>query len=187
MKKLLSILACCGMLACGNSQRNKQPEQTAVPPTEDSAVQTTGVNPPAVSTEEQQFKTFFTAFRSAVENRQDTLLEGLIHFPLPVDNVGGEVKKKEFRSREKEIFSGDVLHQLPKVSDENITGIEENNPTAYYKKLRMGTDPGSALYEVHMEYPEPNSARQGFFTLVFGKVDGTYKLIGYHRNMPVKE
>ncbi len=187
MKKLLQILACCTLLACGNNRTNKHPEQTAIPPTEDSVEQTTGANPPAVSTEEQQFKTFLASFTEAADGEHDTLLRGMIHFPLPVDNAGTEVKKAEFRSHEKQIFNGDVLRHLPAVTDENITEIEENNPTAYYKKLRAVTDGGSKMYEVHKEYPDQNSNKQSFFTFVFGKVDGTYKLIGYHRNIPVKE
>ena len=189
MKKLLQILACCTLLACGNSSNktDKQPEQTGIPPTEDSAVQTTGANPPAVSTEEQQFRTFLGAFTEAADGQHDTLLRGMIHFPLPVDNAGTEVKKAEFRSHEKHIFNGDVLRLLPAVTDENITEIEENHPTAYYKKLRTVTDAGTKMYEVHKAYPDQNSNKQRFFTFVFGKVNGSYKLIGYHRNMPVKE
>ena len=49
------------------------------------------------------------------------------------------------------------------------------------------TDAGTKMYEVHKAYPDQNSNKQRFFTFVFGKVNGSYKLIGYHRNMPVKE
>lgn len=181
-------MVCCSLLACGNNKTaEKQPDQTAIPPTEDSAVQTTGANPPPVSTDEQQFRTFLGAFKNAADGRHDTLLRGMVHFPLPVDNAGTEIKKAEFEAHEKQIFNGDVQRLLPAAGDENITEIEENNPTAYYKKLRAGTDAGSKMYEVHMEYPDQVSNKQGFFTFVFGKVNGDYKMIGYHRNMPVKE
>jgi hypothetical protein len=186
MEKLLQILVCCSLLACGNSS-NKQPQQTAVPPTQDSALQTTGANPPPVSTEEQQFRTFFSAFQNAAAGSHDTLLQSMIRFPLPVDNENTVVKKSEFRSREKQLFNADVVRLLPAAGDENITEVEENNPTAYYKKLQAGTDGGSNMYEVHMEYPEQAAGKQGFFTFVFGRVNGEYKLIGYHRNIPVKE
>ncbi|WP_157986493.1 hypothetical protein [Chitinophaga alhagiae] len=186
MKKLIYVLACCSLLACGNNNREKQPQQTAVPPMEDSAIQTTGANPPPVSTDEQQFRTFFGSFQHAVTGTHDTLLQSMIRFPLPVDNAGTELKRAEFRSREAQIFNGDVIRLLPTAGDANITEIDGNNATAYYKKLRAGTDPGTAMYEVHMEYPDQNSSKQGFFTFVFGKVGGQYKLIGYHRNMPVK-
>lgn len=187
MKKLIYVLACGALLACGNSKREKQPQQTAVPPTEDSAVQTTGANPPPVSTDEQQFRAFFGTFQNAVAGTHDTLLQGMIRFPLSVDNTGTELKQAEFKSRESQIFNGDVVRLLPTAGDAHITEIGEDNSTTYYKKLRAGTDPGTGIYEVHMEYPDQNSNKQSFFTFVFGKVGGQYKLIGYHRNMPVKE
>ncbi|MGX5820355.1 hypothetical protein ACWKWU_19325 [Chitinophaga lutea] len=189
MKQLACILLLTVLFACGSRrERDKQPpEQTALPMAEDSAVQTTGGNPPAVSTDEQQFRTFLGAFRSAADGSQDTLLRNMVHFPLIVDNTGEKVTKQQFAAYRDRIFNGDVKRLLPKPDSGEVRVVDPDQPTAYYKQLRAETDSGTAMYELHQPYVDPVDGRDAFYTFIFGKKNGEYKLMGYHSSRGVRK
>ncbi|RPD41412.1 hypothetical protein [Chitinophaga barathri] len=164
---ILYIVGACLLMACAGRQQPQQTDSVAVMPTEDSALQTTGANPPAVSTEEQEFRTFFTSLRELSDGTHDTLLRSMVYFPLPLDTVKKTLAKKDYRK----LFSAKMQQKLHAVTDENITRVEENLPGEYNERLRRMTDSGTAMYSVKMDDT----------TLIFGKVSGQYKMIALKR------
>lgn len=169
MKQPILYIACAALLtACASRQQQQDHTDTvAVAPSEDSALQTTGANPPAMSTEEQAFRTYFTSLRELSDGVHDTTLRGMVNFPLPVDTMTKMYSRKDYRK----LFSEKMQQKLHMVSDENITKIEDNLPGEYHQRLRQISDPGAAIYSVKVEDT----------TLFFGKVNGQYKMIALKR------
>ncbi|MBO9151258.1 hypothetical protein ACFOTA_03505 [Chitinophaga sp. GCM10012297] len=168
MKQPIFYIACAALLtACASRQQQDHTDTVAVAPTEDSALQTTGANPPAVSTEEQEFRTYFTSLRELSDGVHDTTLRGMVNFPLPVDTMTKKYTRKDYRR----LFSEKMQQKLHLVNDENITRIEDNLPGEYHQRLRQISDSGTAIYSVKVEDT----------TLFFGKVQGQYKMIALKR------
>lgn len=156
---IASLLCCC--LACG--QRADKTHK--IPAMRDSVLQTTGANPPAVSTDEQLFTTFFTAFKQAVKKNDQETLKSMIHFPLQTDFSGKTaLSEKDYKKHADKIFHQELRKRLPSAKESVVDRQAE------------GVDEGSVLYAVHMLYPEQRELAFGF---VFGRVDGVYKIIGY--------
>ncbi|GEP96135.1 hypothetical protein CCY01nite_23950 [Chitinophaga cymbidii] len=196
------LLAALSLASCGNRrEKEKQLSSTALPVQPDSVAQTTGGTPPSISTDEQKFRTAFSGFLQAVEGDNQELAKSFIRFPLQtsrqwtnedlkngnINKTAGNIDANEFAKYYPKIFHADVKRLLPEADEENFSliggkKIEED----YYKTLQQGTDPDSELFEVSMQYPEKNSAAESYFTFVFGRVQGEYKVIGYHGKLPVK-
>ncbi len=164
---ILYIVGACLLMACAGRQQPEHADTVAVMPTEDSALQTTGANPPAMSTEEQEFRTFFTSLRELSDGTHDTILRSMVNFPLPVDTVKKTMARKDYRR----LFSAEMQHKLHAVTDENITRLEDNLPGEYYQRLKRMTDSGTAMYNVQLQDT----------ALIFGKVNGQYKVIALKR------
>lgn len=196
------LLIAGSLVSCGGSshQTKEQKSGTTLPVQPDSVVQTTGVNPPSVSTDEQKFRTDFAAFQQAVQGDNQEMVKSFIRFPLQtgkqwtnedlknmeVDKAGGNVGANEFKEYYPKIIHADVKRLLPKAGEDNFSEIDDKIGEDYYKTLQQGTDKDSKLYEVSMQYPEKNGTAESFFTFVFGKVQGEYKVIGYYAKWPVK-
>src|SRR5687768_15632106 len=113
---ILYIVGACLLMACAGRQRSEEHMDTVtVAPTEDSALQTTGVNPPAVSTEEQEFRTFFTSLRELSDGTHDTTLRSMVNFPLPLDTMKKTMHRKDYRR----LFSAAMQQKLHTATDEN--------------------------------------------------------------------
>jgi hypothetical protein len=164
---ILYIVGACLLMACAGRQQPQHMDTVAVAPTEDSALQTTGANPPAVSTEEQEFRTFFSSLRELSDGTHDTTLRSMVNFPLPIDTMTKTMAKKDYRR----LFSAEMQHKLHAVTDENITRLEDNLPGEYYQRLKRMTDSGTAMYNVQLQDT----------ALIFGKVNGQYKVIALKR------
>lgn len=151
--------------------------------------------------DEKQFHTFFETFRQAVKQNNKAQLENMLYFPLQtatkwtdedlknmdVDKNAGKVSRQEFSQYYKDIFTADVQRVLPKAGEEDLSGISENSPEDYYHTLQKETDPHTKMYEVYMQFPEPNTNAGTYFAFVFGMVKGEYKVISYHAKWPVKD
>lgn len=203
---LTALWLCCllvagPMVSCGNRQeKEKQVSSTALPVQPDSVTQTTGGPPPSVSTDEQKFRTAFSALQQAVQGNNQELVKSLIRFPLQtakqwtnedlkdmdIDKAAGKVGADEFGEYYPKIFHADVKRLLPKAGEENFSEIDDRIGEDYYKTLQQGTDKDTKLYEVSMQYPEKNGTAESYFTFVFGSVQGQYKVIGYYAKWPVK-
>lgn len=183
--RLLLSCVCIAVLACNNSKPKHTADSSAVPPTEDTLAQMPGGGPrAAVSTDEQLFETAYGSFKTAVEQNSEEQLKGLIHFPLQTskeDLKAGGLSDADFHSRYKDIFTADVRNLVPKAGEGNVKEVDENNQEAYYTQLRRITDTGSALFEVK------NDDVKNEFAFVFGRVQGTYKVIGFYSKWPVRQ
>lgn len=198
---LCCLLAAASLASCGNRrEKEKQLSSTALPVQPDSVAQTTGGTPPSVSTDEQKFRTAFSGLQQAVQGDNQELVKSFIRFPLQtarqwtnedlknmnIDKAAGNVGANEFSEYYSKIFHADVKRLLPKAGEENFSQIDDKIGEDYYKTLQQGTDPDSELYEVSMQYPEKNGSAESYFTFVFGRVQGEYKVIGYYAKWPVK-
>ncbi|MBO9153821.1 hypothetical protein ACFOTA_16495 [Chitinophaga sp. GCM10012297] len=155
---------------------------------------------PSTDPDEQQFRSFFTAFQKAVQQNNPGQLVNLLYFPLQtaqqwtnqdlkdmnIDRESGKVSRQEFNSYRENIFNRDVLRLLPKARENQLSEIDASSPEDYYKALRKCTDKASKMYEVYMQYPETNGNAENYFAFVFGRVKGRYKVIGYYAKWPVK-
>lgn len=195
------LLAAVSLASCGNRrEKEKQLSSTALPVQPDSVAQTTGGTPPSISTDEQKFRTAFAGFQQAVRGDNQELVKSFIRFPLQtsrqwtnedqknvnINKAAEKVDASEFAKYYPEIFHADVKRLLPKAEKENFSGIGDKIEEDYYKTLQQGTDPDSELFEVSMQYPGKNGAAESYFTFVFGRVQGEYKVIGYHARRPAK-
>jgi hypothetical protein len=170
--RLLLGCLCIAALACNNSNP-QQTSNTSIPAAEDTLAQMPGSGAKSsVSTDEQLFGTAFGSFKTAVEQNSEDQLKGMMHFPLSLKT--GELSDADFHSKYKEVFNADVRNLVPKAGEENIKKVDANNQEAYYTQLRKITDKDSKLFEMH-------TAQTGnHFVFVFGRVQGTYKIVGYY-------
>jgi hypothetical protein len=163
--RLLLSCLCIAMLACNNSSPKQTSDSSAVPPTEDTLAQMPGGGPrTAVSTDDQLFETAFGSFKTAVEQNNEEQLKGMMHFPLQTSKE--KLSDADFHSKYNDVFNADVRNLVPKLGEEYI----KEGQDADYAELRKLTDKDSKLFEV-------NAAKTVF---VFGKVQGTYKVVGYY-------
>lgn len=139
------------------------------------------------------FRQSFHHLQAAVAKHDSLAVESLLYFPLltspqwtnddikdkTADTTGGEIDQRTFDHYYRQIFHADVCRLLPKAGEANLNVIDRNTKENYYRRLMRRTDPGSALYEVYMQYPE------GFFAFVFGRIAGRYKVVSYYAKWPV--
>jgi hypothetical protein len=168
MKQLiLYSVGACLLTACAGRQQPDHQDTAVVAPTEDSALQTTGANPPAVSTDDQDFHVYFASLRELSDGSHDDALREMVNFPLPIDTMTKSYSRKDFDK----LFSQSMQRKLHMVNDENIAKVEENMPGEYHQRLRQLSDNGTDIYQVKVEDT----------TLYFGKIKGQYKMIALKR------
>ncbi|WP_343302940.1 hypothetical protein AAHN97_15425 [Chitinophaga niabensis] len=194
-KYILLCSLCFSTLACNSKTKS---QARAAVPAADSIAQIPAAD---ADKDEKQFHTFFDAFRQAVKQNSKAGLENMLHFPLQtspkwadedlknmdVDKNAGKVSRQEFNQYYKNIFTADVQRMLPKAVEEHLSEIGESNSEDYYRTLRQDIDPHTKMYEVYMQFPEPNTNAETYFAFVCGKVKGKYKIISYYAKWPVKD
>ncbi|MBD1391654.1 hypothetical protein [Mucilaginibacter glaciei] len=150
-------------------------------------------------TDEQQFRLFFEKFKSAAKANGKTQLVQMFNFPLqtlpqwtndelksnPVDVKSGLITVNEFPQYYGDIFTRDALKLIPLSKEDDLSEIDKTTAENYYLTLKVITDKGSTLYELEKQYTEDNG-KETSFGFVFGRVNGTYKVISYFRPWPLK-
>lgn len=158
-------------LSCGsNTRQNERSSGTGLPVQPDSVVQTTGVIPPSVSTDEQRVRTVFAAFLQAVEGDNRELVKDFMHFPLQTSDE--ELKANAFDREYEKLFNADVKRGLSAADENNLSAAASG--AGRYKDVQQDAE----VYELSV----PGSGKNaGAVTLVWGKVEGEYKVVGYYR------
>lgn len=145
--------------------------------------------------DESNFRSLLGSFKLALIKKDFKATAGLMHFPFYTSNgTQGEgkgvatdpISADEFSNYQKDIFNADVLHLLPKYTEDQLSEIDEKTDDSYYNSLKKITDNGSRLYEVYFQYPEMHTQADNFFGFVFGKIDGKYRVIASYAKWPVK-
>ena len=145
--------------------------------------------------DEQEFRKLFENLKGNIKNKNLNKVVSLLNFPfytshkevangvgIPIDPIGAA----EFNNYKTTIFNADVLRILPKCKEDNLSEIDNKTDEIYYQSLRKLTDSGSKMYEVYMQYPEANTQAESYFSFVFGKVNGKFKVLSTYGKWPVK-
>ncbi|MGX5819277.1 hypothetical protein ACWKWU_13825 [Chitinophaga lutea] len=171
-RSIISLMGCYMLWIACNNQQVRQTTQT----------------------DEQTFRKTFSAFQQAVKANDREKVRKFIHFPLQTapqwtnddrpDKKAGLVTADTFTEYYPLIFHPDVRRLLPGAGEEELNEIDAPAED-YYKTIRAGTDSGSRLYEVYLQYPEPGTHAESYFAVVFGQFSGEYKAVAYYGKWPV--
>jgi hypothetical protein len=95
------------------------------------------------------------------------------------------ITASEFDQYYKDIFHADVIRLAPNFKLKSLMEINSAGKKAY--KVKDGlADKGSKIYELYIQYPENGTAAESFFSFIFAKIKGQYKVIGYYSKWPIK-
>ena len=149
--------------------------------------------------DEQQFRDFLKAFKTAVQQNNNKQLLSMLYFPLQtqpqwtnddltastINPAEGLITQSEYPQYAGVIFSKDAARLIPKSKEDDLSEIDTNTDENYYKTIGKVTDKGSTLYELQQQYQQSNG-KETSYGFVFGKVNGQYKVISYYCPWPVK-
>ena len=170
------------------------------PPVEKKPESMTSVNVVTpVNNDEQQFRQFLKQFKAAAKQKNLAQLSGMFQYPVQTSPqwsnddlhnmakkpVDGLMDKPELQKHFDDVFSGDALRLIPKSGDNDLSEIDKATAEDYYKELVKKTDKGSTLYELNIQYTQDNN-KETSFGFVFGRVNGSYKILSYFRPWPLK-
>ena len=146
-------------------------------------------------TDEQEFRTLFENLKNSLKKKNLNNVVSLLNFPfytshkevsngvgIPVDPIS----LAEFNTYKSSIFNADVLRVLPLCKEDNLSEIDEKTDEVYYQSLKKLTDSGSKMYEVYMQYPETSTQAESYFSFIFGRVNGKFKILSTYAKWPVK-
>ncbi|RFZ82142.1 hypothetical protein DYU05_16100 [Mucilaginibacter terrenus] len=158
-----------------------------------------GAKEPAMNNE-KMFRVSLRRFKQAVKTHNKQELKLLFNFPLQTSpqwtndevlnsNVNpktGLLTESEFLSFFNDIFTADVLRLIPVSDESDLLKIDKLTDENYYKQLMKVADENSTLFELNKQYTQDNG-QETSFGFVFGKVNGSYKVISYYRPWPLKD
>lgn len=146
-------------------------------------------------TDEQEFRTLFENLKNKLKKKDLNNVVSLLNFPfytrhkevsngvgIPIDPIS----LAEFNTYKSAIFNADVLRVLPLCKEDNLSEIDEKTDEVYYQSLKKLTDSGSKMYEVYMQYPETSTQAESYFSFIFGRVNGKFKMLSTYAKWPVK-
>ncbi|ASZ12585.1 hypothetical protein KTO58_11600 [Chitinophaga pendula] len=156
--------------------------------------------PSAQIADDVKFRTTLSSFQHAVKSDTPEIIAKYIHFPLQtapkwfdedlshmqIDKSAGKVSASEFKEYYSNIFHADVKRLLPLAGEEDITEIDEKSDEDYYNLLRAETDKGSMLYEIYFQYAVESNNSESYFSFIFGRINGDYKVLAYYGKWPAK-
>ncbi|MEJ2880938.1 hypothetical protein [Pedobacter sp. GR22-6] len=143
--------------------------------------------------DEAQFRLQVKKLQTLIKVRDFKGIGLMMHFPFftakaelkneeyPTDPIS----VKEYPAYRPEVFNSDVIRLLPELSEAQLSEIE-GNTDLYFAELRKLTDRGSKMYELYIQYPEPGTGAESYFSFTFGKIKGRYELIAYYGKWPVR-
>jgi len=185
---ILPFLICC-------TSENGQGQQT-VDKNKDQKLRQSLQKPSlATLTDEQEFRKTLEDIKETLKQKNLKKIGSLLNYPFytshkEVPNGIGipadPISLKEFDSYKSAIFSADVMRILPLCKEDNLSEIDEKTDEVYYRSLKKLTDTGSKMYEVYMQYPESNTQAESYFSFIFGKVNGQFKMLSTYAKWPVK-
>ncbi|NTE05440.1 hypothetical protein G6M24_50785 [Agrobacterium tumefaciens] len=185
---VLPFLICC-------TSENGRGQQT-VNKNADQKLHQSSQKPPLVRlTDEQEFRRTLENLKGTLKQKNLKKIASLLNYPfytshkevpngigIPVDPIS----LTEFDSYKSAIFNADVMRILPLCKEDNLSEIDEKTDEVYYRSLKKLTDTGSKMYEVYMQYPESNTQAESYFSFIFGKVNGQFKILSTYAKWPVK-
>ena len=150
--------------------------------------------------DEQQFRQFFIAFKTAIKNNNQSAVKSMLYFPLQtqpqwsnedmksvtINPAARLITKEEYPKYQNVIFTKDAIRLIPQATEDNLSEIDNHTDEGYYNTLKKATDNGSTLYELQQQYVQDNG-KETSYGFVFGKVQGKYKVISFFSPWPVKE
>ncbi|MFW0714718.1 hypothetical protein [Pedobacter sp. N23S346] len=146
-------------------------------------------------TDEQEFRMLFENLKNNLKKKDLNNVASLLNFPFytshkEVSNGVGvpidPISLAEFNTYKSAIFNADVLRVLPLCKEDNLSEIDEKTDEVYYQSLKKLTDSGSKMYEVYMQYPETSTQAESYFSFIFGRVNGKFKMLSTYAKWPVK-
>ena len=184
----LPFLICC-------TSENGRGQQT-VNKSADQKLHQSSQKPPLVRlTDEQEFRKTLENLKGTLKQKNLKKIASLLNYPFytshkEVPNGIGipadPISLIEFDSYKSAIFNADVMRILPLCKEDNLSEIDKKTDEVYYQSLKKLTDTGSKMYEVYMQYPESNTQAESYFSFIFGKVNGQFKILSTYAKWPVK-
>jgi hypothetical protein len=149
---------------------------------------------------EKLFRISLRRFKQAVKTQNKQQIKLLFNFPLQtnpqwtndeVQNSNANPKtglltESEFLSFFNDVFTADALRLIPASDESDLLEIDKATPENYYKQLMKVADENSTLFELNKQYTQDNG-KETSFGFVFGKVNGSYRVISYYRPWPLKD
>lgn len=146
-------------------------------------------------TDEQEFRKVLESLKQNLRNKSLKNVSALINYPFytshkEVSNGIGTpddpISLSEFNTYKSAIFNTDVMRILPSCKENNLSEIDDKTDEVYYRSLKKLTDAGSKMYEVYMQYPERDTQAESYFSFIFGKVNGNFRMLATYAKWPVK-
>lgn len=159
------------------------------------AIKASSKHPSTGLSDEQEFRRTLDKLKENLKSKNLKNLALLLNYPFytshqEVSNGMGKpddpINQAEFNNYKSEIFNADVIKILPQCKEDNLSEIDDKTDEVYYQSLKKLTDSGSKMYEVYMQYPESNTQAESYFSFIFGKVNGKFKMLSTYAKWPVK-
>ncbi len=194
-KRIISILIALPFLICCTSE-NGRGQQKSEKKSVINDVNRTPTKPEKLGLDdEQEFRKLLEVLKADLKKKNLNSVGSLLHFPFYTSQKtvsGGKnapvdpIDLNEFNNYKTTIFNADVLRILPLCKEDNLSEIDEKTDEFYYQSLKKVTDSGSKMYEVYMQYPESGTQAESYFSFIFGKVNGKFKMLSTYAKWPVK-
>jgi len=147
------------------------------------------------------FALFYLKFMAAAKTKDKAKITAMIHFPFQTTREklkynqkendyrvagaenwkGGLMNEKQFGMQYSEIFTNEILENVPETRQKDIIGrlpgdVKPDND--YESQLQSFTDKGTNIYTVSIELPvEKRKYSRVHFD--FGRINGEYKVLSY--------
>lgn len=192
--RILILMIVLPSLICCTSE-NGQGQQKVDKETGQKLYQSPQKLPLGDLTDEQEFRKTLENLKGTLKQKNLKKIASLLNYPFYTSNkevpngIGvpaDPISLTEFDNYKSAIFNADVMRILPLCKEDNLSEIDEKTDEVYYQSLKKLTDTGSKMYEVYMQYPESNTQAESYFSFIFGKVNGQFKILSTYAKWPVK-
>jgi hypothetical protein len=145
--------------------------------------------------DEQEFRRVLESLKQNLRKKSLKNVSDLLNYPFYTSHKQASngigipddpINLSEFNTYKSAIFNTDVMRILPLCKEDNLSEIDDKTDEVYYRSLKKITDAGSKMYEVYMQYPERDTQAESYFSFIFGKVNGKFKMLATYAKWPVK-
>ncbi|OWK72597.1 hypothetical protein [Pedobacter sp. AJM] len=193
IKNLTAIVVLPFFICCttengrGQQMMNKQADQ--------KSHRSLSEKPLTSLSDEQEFRRVLESLKQNLRKKSLKNVSALLNYPFYTSHKQASngigipddpINLSEFNTYKSAIFNTDVMRILPLCKEDNLSEIDDKTDEVYYRSLKKITDAGSKMYEVYMQYPERGTQAESYFSFIFGKVNGKFKMLATYAKWPVK-
>lgn len=155
----------------------------------------------SVAGDNYHYALFYLKFMAAARSKDKEKITAMVHFPFQTTTEklkynrkghayevigaenwkGGLLSEKQFNAKYHEIFTDEILENIPETRQKDVLGSFPGNVKIdddYYGQLRAFTDKGSEMYAVSIELPV-KKRKYTNVRFTFGRINGEYKVLSY--------